>query len=178
MQAMHPSGSSNSDTQPLPVTVRAFQMDDWQDVVELWRQPKVIWGTLQMPYQSLDDLRRLENPPERLHRLVAVTEDGRVAGMLGLEVGRGRAAHSAHLGMMVHPDFHNRGVGSALMAAALNLADDWLNLTRVDLHVYTDNPAAIHLYQKFGFEIEGTLRRFSYRDGQYIDSYIMARLRE
>ena len=176
---MHPSDSPNSGKQPLPVTVRAFQMDDWRDAVELWRQPKVIWGTLQMPYQSLDDLRRrLENPPERLHRLVAVTEEGRVAGMLGLEVGRGRAAHSAHLGMMVHPDFHNRGVGSALMAAALTLADNWLNLTRVDLHVYTDNPAAIHLYQKFGFEIEGTLRRFSYRDGQYIDSYIMARLRE
>jgi putative acetyltransferase len=176
---MNPSESSNPGKQPIPVTVRAFQMDDWRDVAELWLQPKVIWGTMQLPYQSMDDMRhRLENPPERLQRLVAVTEEGRVVGMLGLEVGRGRAAHTAHLGMMVHPDFHNRGVGSALIAAALNLADNWLNLTRVDLQVYTDNPAAIHLYKKFGFEIEGTLRRFSYRDGQYVDSYTMARLRE
>ena len=176
---MNPSESSNSGKQPPSVTVRAFQMDDWRDVAELWRQPEVIWGTMQLPYQSLDDIRRrLENPPERLQRLVAVTEKGHVVGLLGLEVGRGRAAHTAHLGMMVHPDFHNRGVGSALMAAALNLADNWLNLTRVDLRVYTDNPAAIHLYKKFGFEIEGTLRRFAYRDGQYIDSYTMARLRE
>jgi putative acetyltransferase len=176
---MNPSESSDSSKQPMSVTVRAFQMDDWRDVAELWRQPEVIWGTLQLPYQSLDDIRRrLENPPERLHRLVAVTEEGHVVGMLGLEVGRGRAAHSAHLGMMVHPDFHNRGIGSALMAAALNLANNWLNLTRVDLQVYTDNPAAIHLYEKFGFEIEGTLRRFAYRDGQYVDSYAMARLRE
>ncbi len=176
---MNPSENSNSDKQPLAVTVRAFRMDDWQDVAELWLQPEVIWGTRQLPYQSLDDIhRRLENPPERLQRLVAVIEEGRVVGMLGLEVGRGRSAHMARLFIMVHPDFHNQGVGSALMAAALDLADNWLNLIRVELEVYTDNPAAIHLYEKFGFEIEGRLRRFAYRDGQYVDSYIMARLRE
>jgi putative acetyltransferase len=161
------------------VTIRAFQMDDWQDVAELWQQPEVIWGTLQMPYQSLDDLRRrLENPPEGLHRLVAVTEDGRVIGMLGLHVGRGRTAHAAHIGMMVHPDFHNQGVGSALIEAAINLAEKWLNLIRLDLQVYTDNAAAIHLYEKFGFQIEGTLRRQAYRDGEYVDTYTMARVRE
>ncbi len=176
---MNPSESSNPGKQPLSVTVRAFRMDDWRDVAEIWLQPEVIWGTRQLPYQSLDDIRRrLENPPERLQRLVAATEEGRVIGMLGLEVGRGRSAHAARLFLMVHPDFHNRGVGSALMAAALDLADNWLNLLRVDLEVYIDNPAAIHLYEKFGFEIEGTLRRYAYRDGQYVDSYTMARLRE
>jgi putative acetyltransferase len=162
-----------------PVTIRAFRRDDWQDVTELWQQPEVIWGTLQMPYQSLDDLRRrLENPPEGLHRLVAVAEDGCVIGMLGLQVGRGRAAHAAHIGMMVHPDFHNQGVGSALIEAAINLAEKWLNLIRLDLQVYTDNAAAIHLYEKFGFQIEGTLRRYAYRDGEYVDAYTMARVRE
>jgi putative acetyltransferase len=163
----------------LNVTIRAFQMNDWQDMAELWQQPEVIWGTLQMPYQSLDDLRRrLENPPEGLHRLVAVAEDGCVIGMLGLQVGRGRVAHAAHIGMMVHPDFHNQGVGSALIEAAINLAEKWLNLIRLDLQVYTDNAAAIHLYEKFGFQIEGTLRRYAYRDGEYVDAYTMARVRE
>jgi putative acetyltransferase len=164
---------------PLNVSIRAFQMDDWRDVAELWQQSEVIWGTMQMPYQSLDDLRRrLENPPEGMHRLVAVAGDGRVIGMLGLQPGQRRMAHTAHIGMMVHPDFHNRGVGSALMQAAIDLAEKWLNLTRLDLQVYTDNAAAIHLYQKFGFQIEGTLRRYAYRDGEYVDSYTMAWVRE
>lgn len=161
------------------VTIRAYQTDDWRDVVEVWQQPQVIWGTLQMPYQSLDDLRRrLDNPPEGLKRLVAVAEGGRVIGMLGLQVGRGRTGHSGHLGMMVHPDFQNQGVGSALMEAAVELAEKWLNLSRLDLQVYTDNPAAIHLYQKFGFQIEGTLRRQAYRNGEFVDTYMMARVRE
>lgn len=161
------------------VTVRAFRMDDWRDVAELWQQPEVIWSTLRLPYQSLDDLRqRLGNPPERLRRLVAVTDDERVIGLLGLEVGHGRRAHTGHIGMMVHPDFHNQGVGSALMQAAINLAERWLNLSRMELTVFTDNPAAIHLYEKLDFQIEGTLRRYAYRDGEYADVYMMARVRE
>jgi putative acetyltransferase len=164
-------------TQTDKFTVRAFRMDDWRDVAEVWQQPEVIWGTLQLPYQSLDDLRqRLENPPEGLRRLVAETSEGRVIGMLGLQVGHGRRLHSGHIGMMVHPDLHNRGVGSALLEAAIELAGKWLNLTRLDLQVYTDNAPAIHLYEKYGFEIEGTLRRYAFRDGEYVDSYQMARV--
>lgn len=161
------------------VTIRAFQMEDWRQVAELWQQPEVIWGTLQMPYQSVDDVRqRLENPPEDMHRLVAMADDGRVIGLLGLQVGRGRTRHAGHIGMMVHIDFHNQGVGSALLEAAIELGDRWLNLTRLDLQVHVDNSAAIHLYEKFGFQIEGTLRRYAYRDGDYVDVYAMARVRE
>jgi hypothetical protein len=40
-----------------------------------------------------------------------------------------------------------------------------------------DNAAAIALYEKFGFEIEGSHRRLAYRDGEYVDSYSMARVR-
>ena len=38
-------------------------------------------------------------------------------------------------------------------------------------------PRAIALYKKFGFEIEGTLRRYAMRNGEYVDSYSMARLK-
>lgn len=57
----------------------------------------------------------------------------------------------------------------------MNLADNWLNLLRLELYVYADNAAAIHLYNKFGFEIEGTHRAHSLRNGVFIDTYSMAR---
>ena len=60
--------------------------------------------------------------------------------------------------------------------AALDLADNWLGVIRVDLKVYTDNEAGIALYEKFGFEIEGTHRRDAFRNGEYVDTYSMARL--
>jgi putative acetyltransferase len=83
----------------------------------------------------------------------------------------------AGVGMTVHDNFQGQGVGTALLAAILDLADNWLGLRRIELHVYTDNAPAIHLYQKFGFEIEGTARHYAFRAGEYADAYAMARLR-
>lgn len=80
--------------------------------------------------------------------------------------------------MSVDEAFHGRGVGTAMMAALIDISDNWYNLRRLELEVYTDNDRAIRLYQKFGFEIEGTLRSFAWRDGAYADAYVMSRLRD
>ena len=63
------------------------------------------------------------------------------------------------------------------MEACLDLADNRLGLTRLDLRVYVDIAQAISLYKKFGFEIEGTHKRIAYRNGEYVDAHIIARLR-
>ena len=60
----------------------------------------------------------------------------------------------------------------------MDLADHWLNLTRLELIVYTDNAPAIRLYEKFGFVREGLHRRYAYREGTWADVYAMARLRD
>jgi putative acetyltransferase len=64
-----------------------------------------------------------------------------------------------------------------LLAAALDVADNWMNLHRVELTVFADNEAAQNLYRKFGFEVEGRLRDYAVRDGKYVDTVSMARLR-
>ena len=81
------------------------------------------------------------------------------------------------MGISVHDDFHGRGIGSALLAALIDTADNWLNLRRLELVVYVDNAPALRLYEKFGFVIEGRRRRDVFRDGEFVDSFIMARLR-
>ena len=68
------------------------------------------------------------------------------------------------------------GVGPALLEAMVDLSDRWLQLTRLQLYVWDGNDAAIRLYERFGFEVEGRLRRFVVVDGAYRDALIMARL--
>ena len=63
------------------------------------------------------------------------------------------------------------------MAALTEQADRWLGLRRIELTVWTDNAAAIALYERFGFEREGLHRAFALRDGEYVDALAMARLR-
>jgi putative acetyltransferase len=79
--------------------------------------------------------------------------------------------------MSVHDDFQGRGVGTALMRAMLELADNWLGLRRIELEVWADNAAAIHVYEKFGFVVEGTGRQFARRAGELVEAHFMARLR-
>jgi putative acetyltransferase len=78
--------------------------------------------------------------------------------------------------MGVHDAWQGRGAGRALLAAALDMADRWLGLTRVELTVYADNLRAIGLYERFGFVREGLHRDFALRDGAYVDALAMARL--
>ncbi|HEY5107188.1 MAG TPA: GNAT family N-acetyltransferase [Caulobacteraceae bacterium] len=63
------------------------------------------------------------------------------------------------------------------MAALLDQADRWLDYRRLKLTVFSDNDRAIALYERFGFEREGLLRAYAFRDGAYVDAVTMARLR-
>jgi putative acetyltransferase len=161
------------------ITIRAIKANDWHDLHEIWTDPRVCRGLLQVPYQSEDEIRKkVENQQEGAFRLVAEV-DGRVVGVCGLRLGRSpRVKHGGYLGISVHPEHWNEGIGSALMDAIVDLSDNWLGLKRIELQVYTDNGAAIHLYEKFGFVIEGTKRRYALRDGEYVDAHIMARVRD
>jgi RimJ/RimL family protein N-acetyltransferase len=53
-----------------------------------------------------------------------------------------------------------------------------LNLNRIMLQVYEDNPRAIRCYEKVGYKHEGRLRQARYWNGEYLDILIMSVLKE
>ncbi len=135
------------------------------------------FGTLRLPFTSSEFWRRLmENPVEGHTHIVAIL-DGRIVGVAGLMQGKGRRSHVAEIFMSVHDDHCGRGIGTALLAALVDAADNWLNIRRLELTVYVDNEPGIRLYKKFGFEIEGTRRADAFRAGKFVDSLMMARVR-
>lgn len=159
--------------------IRRAEPEDYLAVHEMFTSPDVYEGTLQLPYPSREQWRkRVSETPESYFNLAAVVED-RVVGMVSVETfpNRPRRKHVGTIGISVHSEWQGKGVGTALMAAVVDLADNWLNLTRLELEVYADNEAAIRLYERFGFIYEGTLRQHAFRDGKYIDSNMMGRLR-
>lgn len=157
--------------------IRAARPSDAEAITTLVNLPNFRWGTLRLPFQTVEETaRRWSSGFSNTTGLVA-EQNGDIIGDLGLTRFHGRRAHTGSIGMGVHDDFTGQGIGSALLAAALDLAENWLALTRIELTVYTDNDPAIALYRKFGFEVEGTHKRFAFRDGAYVDAHMMARLR-
>lgn len=159
------------------VVIRATEPGDAEAIHLMLRCPRVVANTLQLPFRPLEYTRgRFITRPDE-HSLVALVE-GRVIGNIGLQIVQNpRRRDVGDLGMAVHDDFQGRGVGTALMAAVLELADNWLGLRRIELTVWTDNASAIHLYEKFGFQHEGTARQYARRAGALVDAHFMARLR-
>jgi len=158
--------------------IRRAEPDDCSEVYEMFRSLNVYSGTLQLPYPSREYWRqRLSENTESIYMLVGVVNE-RVVGMVSVATfpTKPRRRHVGEIGISVHADWQGKGVGGELMRAIVDLADNWLNLTRLELEVYADNEAAIHLYERFGFEVEGTLRQHAFRDGEYIDSKVMGRL--
>ncbi len=160
------------------IVIRGVEEDDWEGVSEVMNNASVVYNTLLLPFTSRDKIRdRMENPQDNYYGLVAELE-GVIVGLLGLEVGAGRREHSARLYLAVHGDYQGQGVGTALMQAAIDLAEHWLAISRIELEVFVDNAPGLALYQKMGFEIEGTLREYGFRDGRYVDAYLMSRIRD
>ena len=161
------------------IVIQRFTEAHLEGVVALYNEPAVCRQVLQMPFQSVEAWRkRLVMDNERRLQLVAM-HGGEVVGQLGLEhYLRVRQSHVGSFGMGVATAWQGKGVGSRLLTAALDVADNWMNLHRVELTVYADNEAAHNLYRKFGFEVEGRLRDYALRDGVFVDTLSMARLRK
>jgi putative acetyltransferase len=162
----------------MDITIRKAEPADAEALWRCYTAPLVVRNTLQLPYRSLESVReQLVKNGENDHVLVAVV-GGDVVGVIGLHTtSRPRIRHKGEIGMMVRDDWQGKGIGGALMRAVIDYADKWLGLTRIDLTVYTDNEPAIALYRKFGFEVEGTLRKYAFRDGEFVDAYAMARIK-
>lgn len=162
----------------MEIVVRSVESKDFGAIKDLYACKNAYSGTLQLPFPSLAMWeRRLSDLPENVHSLLA-EKDGIVVGQAGLEVlTRARRKHVATFGMAVHDDYQGMGVGSKLLSAVIELAENWLNVSRIELTVYSDNQPALALYEKHGFVIEGEASNYAFRNGEYVNAYYMARLR-
>src|SRR5512143_3500347 len=94
-------------------TIRRLQPEDAEAAYHLFSGPRAVWGTLQLPFPSLELWRRrLAEPPEGSYQLAAVA-GAEVVGQLGIETfpRNPRRRHAAQIGMAVRDDWQGKGVG-------------------------------------------------------------------
>lgn len=165
---------------PAPVTVRRATPKDAAAFVQTMGDPDVLPNLLQVPHTSeeLWQQRLADNVTPGKADIVLVAElEGRVVGNAGLHpFPNVRRRHAAGLGIAVAREAQGQGVGHTLMQALCDFADNWAQLLRIELTVFTDNERAIRLYDRFGFVHEGTHRGYALRAGRFVDVHCMARL--
>jgi len=159
--------------------IREAEPRDAQALVELatavgsepegWLITTSNWRSAADERRYLRSIRRYE------HAAVFVAEtDDELVGRLS--VGRDphpASAHVADLGLMVAASHRRRGIGRALLDAAVGWARR-AGVRKLELHVFPYNTGAIALYEDFGFVREGYRKQHYRRPDGYVDAILMA----
>lgn len=166
------------------VRLRPLDRHDLPSFVEWLSDPEVIQGLAIYISLSLDEEeiwyeQMLKQPKEeRPLSIEAKSEDAwKLIGNTGLFAIDWRN-RSAELGIFIgDKSYWDRGLGTEAVGLILQHSFSTLNLHRIFLRVYSDNPRAIKLYEKTGFVHEGRQRQAEFHGGKYHDILFMSMLR-
>ncbi|WP_229051701.1 GNAT family N-acetyltransferase [Aeromicrobium sp. Leaf350] len=160
----------------MSVHVRLAEPGDDEALVDV---DDATWGPWSSPVERPDRATRssfVDPDDDRTEHLVAVVDDA-VVGYVGLRAVGPSPSHDHVLqisGFGVTPSAQGRGVGRALVEAALERARG-RGARKVTLAVLGHNAVARRLYERCGFEVEGVLRAEYRLGGADVDDVLMAR---
>lgn len=129
---------------------------------------------------SLNDMQLfLQARMEVVNEICLIVRVGsELAGVLNIS--STTASQTNHIGdvfIALQEKYWGHGLGSLLMEVALDWAKQTPMIRRLELAVQARNSRAVHLYEKFDFEIEATKKRgVKTKDGEFLDVYLMSRL--
>ena len=107
--------------------------------------------------------------------LLALYEDA-IVGALSFEGGpRPRIRHTGEFGISVTESFTGCGIGRVLLEMLIEWAEQSGVIRKLNLRVRVDNVAAIRLYERLGWAVEGRVTRDQGIDGVYTDTFFMGR---
>lgn len=156
----------NSDAQSLLDLANAVVAED---IFQLLTPPE-----LHLTIESEEEWIALYN--SRPNRIILIAEvDGKLVGQLDFCNGQKiRLAHTGEFGMSIARDYRGQGIGQLLLKGLLDWAKSTGTIEKIGLNVHSNNLAAIALYKKMGFEVEGIRRKeLKYGHNQYVDTVVM-----
>jgi RimJ/RimL family protein N-acetyltransferase len=156
--------------------VRYTEMSDAQPLREWFREEGILrWFPMADDVEIEDSVIRWISFCKYKCSLTAVY-DGVPCGLATLYLQPYRKlAHQCEFGIIVSPEYRNKGVGSELIKNLLHLAKNHFNLELIHLQVYAENPA-IRLYKRFGFREFGRQTHWiKEQSGVYVARVFMER---
>lgn len=111
-----------------------------------------------------------------LEKIFLFEIENKIVGMCSIEgVNKIRIKHRVDLAITVLKNYWGNKIGEKLIDYAIGYCKS-NSIKKIELTVRIDNERALKLYKKFGFEIEGEIKKFIYLDGNYYNCYFMGLL--
>ena len=166
------------------IRLRAMKREDLPLFVVWLNDPEVRKGLMHYLPFSLEDEEAWydgmrKNPLEERPLMIEIQVGDRWEPIGNCSIfGINWRVREAEFGIVIGAKEHwNQGYGTEALVLLINHGFETLNLNRIALRVYANNPRAIRSYEKAGLVQEGRLRQGHYHAGKYIDVFLMSMLR-
>ncbi|HYK75296.1 MAG TPA: GNAT family N-acetyltransferase [Pseudoneobacillus sp.] len=121
----------------------------------------------------------IKNDSDSINNLFLVAEvNGRIVGFSRCEGNKlKRMSHKVEFGVCVLKEYWGYGIGKTFLKESIQWADS-NDIKKITLCVLETNEKAIELYKKYGFEVEGILKKDKIlSDGNYYNTILMGRFK-
>jgi [ribosomal protein S5]-alanine N-acetyltransferase len=161
-------------------TLRSWKLDDAESLARHANNPRVA-RTLRdrFPHPYTIEIARAWLPTVASAEPVtsfAIEADGEAVGGIGLSMGTDVARRSVEIGYWLSEDYWGRGIMTEAVAAAAEFGFANLDICRMYAHTFSNNPASARVLEKAGFTFEGRLRKSVFKNGEFLDELIYARI--
>jgi ribosomal protein S18 acetylase RimI-like enzyme len=173
-----------------PYIIRQVQSVDYEngkyDQVHSWLHEIEEFLALRFTPEDLESnrafwLRHVDTQDEKSHIIIGAFLDGELIGQSNLsypgETGHSPGRHVGVWGLAVRKEFHNQGVGQALLEAIESLARN-LRLHKLATEFVDNNQPAKALYlRKMGYEVEGRKKdHYLHDSGEFMDKLVIGKI--
>ena len=155
-------------------TLLSYLKQFYSESKYLIKEPEEVQSTLEDEYTWIDEHLNSHNS-----LLIMSEVDDRYVGDASFEgTTLTRQKHRVSLGIFILKEYTNMGIGTLLMQTLIEEAKK-IDIEQIELICINDNSIAMHVYEKLGFKVCGTLPRYNkYKDGTYVDaSYMILNLK-
>ncbi|ADL50452.1 GNAT family N-acetyltransferase [Clostridium cellulovorans] len=149
----------------------------WQMQFQLDKETKFM---MYEPNERTKNLELIKNIIQKAidgsNLLLVAENDTEIVGFISVQRGLpNRIKHTAYIVVGIRKAFQGKGIGSEFFKR-LDLWARQNSITRLELTVMSPNIIAKHLYEKYGFVVEGIKKNSMFVDGEYVDEFYMAKL--
>jgi len=160
------------------ISLRKFKDVDAPLLVEYLNHPQVtqyITAAIPTPY-TLEDAHWWIKHSKQSTLIKAITYQGQFIGCISATPGQFEYSHSAEIGYWLGHAYWQQGLATQALTLFVEKLQQEGEFKRVYVSVVTDNNRSISVLKKNEFQLEGTLKQASYKNGVFFDEHIYARL--
>src|SRR5690554_5909265 len=101
-------------------TIRPIMLSDAAQINEIRRQREVFYNTLSLPTEYQENSVKFIQSLSDNDYVVVAESGSSILGLAGMHVGTGKKRHKGKIGICVHKDYHDQGIGRSLLEHLLD----------------------------------------------------------